>query len=54
MTKLERRHARWAAELEKVECGYADALEAGAEPVTLGRMEGMIAAYQRIIADTAR
>lgn len=45
---------QWATDMERVEDGYADALESGAAPVVLGRMEGMIAAYHRIIADTKR
>src|SRR5690606_3204296 len=43
---LEQLREQWAADLARIEDGYADELESGADPVALGRMEGMIVAYQ--------
>jgi len=50
---LEQLREQWAADLARIEDGYADELESGADPVALGRMEGMIVAYQRITHDSA-
>lgn len=53
MTRLEQLRKQWAADLERIKGGYADELEHGTDPAKLARLEGVIAAYQRIIRDTA-
>lgn len=50
LTKL---REQWATDLERIEDGYADALETDAEASKVAQLEGMIAAYQRIIRDAA-
>lgn len=52
--RLERLREQWAADLERLEDGYADALETGTDPGKVSQLEGMIAAYQRIIRDAKR
>lgn len=42
---------QWATDMERIEDGYADALEDGTDPVKIAQIEGMIAAYRRIIHD---
>lgn len=54
MNRLEQLRLQWVAELEKIDDGYADALEDGTDPVRMAQLEGMIAAYQQIIRDAAR
>lgn len=51
--RLDELRAQWATDLERIEAGYAEALENGADPATLTRLEGMIAAYQQITRDAA-
>lgn len=52
--RLERLRDRWTADLARLDDAYADALETGIDPGKVAQLEGMIAAYQRIIADTKR
>ncbi|HLR93099.1 MAG TPA: hypothetical protein VK053_01115 [Jiangellaceae bacterium] len=54
MSDLEQLRGQWQAALERIEDGYADALENGAPPDDVSVMAGMIAAYRRIITDTKR
>ena len=54
MTRLAELREQWAADLARLEDGYADALETDAtDPARLSQLEGMIAAYQQIIRDAA-
>ena len=54
MTRLEQLRGQWAADLARLEDGYAEALEHGTDPVQPPRLEGMIAAYRQILRDAQR
>lgn len=54
MTRLEQLRGQWTADLARLEDGYADALEAEADPGKVSQLEGMIAAYRQIIRDAER
>lgn len=53
MIRLEQLRGQWAADLARLEDGYAEALETEADPAKVAQLEGMIAAYQQIIRDAA-
>ena len=54
MTRLEQLCEQWAADVARLEDGYAEALETAADPGRVAQLEGMIAAYQQIIRDAKR
>ncbi|WP_157773452.1 hypothetical protein [Brachybacterium vulturis] len=53
MTRLEQLREQWAGDLARLEDGYAEALETGADQGRVAQLEGMIAAYQQTIRDAA-